>query len=86
MYGFSINRCEITAVKSTMSDDHGEQNRVIATIKLYNDATITLSLFDSQAVSFHKKLEDMHGDLKVIVATSINPKMVGGSLFLNATS
>ncbi|KAG2308555.1 hypothetical protein Bca52824_028303 [Brassica carinata] len=73
--GNSESACEITAVKSTMSDDHGEQNRVIATIKL--DATITLSLFDSQAVSFHKKLEDMHGDLKVIVATSINPKMVG---------
>ncbi|KAF2540081.1 hypothetical protein F2Q68_00031689 [Brassica cretica] len=38
------------------------------------------------AVAFHKQLEAMRVDPKVIVATSINPKMVGGRLFLNATS
>lgn len=43
-----------------------------------SDVAVTLSLFDAQAVSFHKKLEDMTHDPKVIVATSINPKMVGG--------
>lgn len=50
------------------------------------DVSVTLSLFDAQAVSFHQKLGGMHDDPKVIVATSINPKMVGGRLFLNATS
>lgn len=43
-----------------------------------SDDTATLSLFDSQAVAFHKQLEAMRVDPKVIVATSINPKMVGG--------
>ncbi|XP_013597442.1 PREDICTED: uncharacterized protein LOC106305632 isoform X3 [Brassica oleracea var. oleracea] len=43
-------------------------------------------LFDSQVVSFHKELEAMCVDPKVIAATSINPKLVGGRLFLNATS
>ncbi|CDY60764.1 BnaAnng17160D [Brassica napus] len=53
---------------------------------LDEDSTVTLSLFESQAEAFHKRLEDMHGDPRVVVATSINPKMIGGGLFLNATS
>ncbi|CAN6882663.1 unnamed protein product [Brassica oleracea] len=77
---------EITSVKSTVSDTLGDKNRIMATIKLDNETTVTLSLFDAQAVSFHNKLEDMNGDPRVIVTTSINPKMVGGGLFLNATS
>lgn len=44
-----------------------------------SDVSVTLSLFDSQAVSFHRKLEGMRVDSKVIVATNINPKMVGGN-------
>ncbi|CAN7047729.1 unnamed protein product [Brassica oleracea var. botrytis] len=51
----------------------------MVTVKLEN-------LFDCQAVLFHKKLEGMRDDPKVIVATNINPKMIGGHLFLNATS
>ncbi|KAL0724464.1 hypothetical protein Bca4012_039063 [Brassica carinata] len=45
-----------------------------------SDVSVTLSLFDCQAVSFHKKLEGMRDDPKLIVATNINPKMVGGIL------
>ncbi|CAN7118990.1 unnamed protein product [Brassica rapa subsp. narinosa] len=77
---------EIMAVKSTVSDPPADKNRVMVTVKLDNDVSITLSMFDVQAVAFHQKLGGMRGDLKVIVATSINPKMVGGRLFLNATS
>ncbi|KAL0750668.1 hypothetical protein Bca101_032671 [Brassica carinata] len=61
---------EILSVKSTVTDPPEEKNRLIC----------------SQAVAFHKQLEAMRVDPKVIVATSINPKMVGGRLFLNATS
>ena len=43
-----------------------------------SDVSVTLSLFDAQAVSFHQKLGGMRDDPKVIVATSIYPKMVGG--------
>ncbi|KAF3591750.1 hypothetical protein DY000_02020219 [Brassica cretica] len=77
---------EIVTVKSTVSDPPEDKNRVMVTVKLENDVSVTLSLFDAQAVSFHQKLGGMRGDPKVIVATSINPKMFGGRLFLNATS
>ncbi|KAG2262008.1 hypothetical protein Bca52824_069087 [Brassica carinata] len=79
---------EIISVKSTVCDDDdpAENNRVMATVKLDNDTTVTLSLFDAQAVTFHKQLQDKRVDPRVIVATSINPKMVGGRLYLNATS
>ncbi|CAN6826901.1 unnamed protein product [Brassica oleracea] len=77
---------EITAVKSTVCEPPKDKNRVMVTVRLENDVSVTLSLFDAQAVSFHQKLEGMRVDRKVIVATNINPKMVGGRLFLNATS
>lgn len=43
-----------------------------------SDETVTLSFFDSQAVAFHKQLEAMRVDPKVMVVTSINPNIVGG--------
>ncbi|KAG2271267.1 hypothetical protein Bca52824_065822 [Brassica carinata] len=51
-----------------------------------NDASVTMSLFDAQAVKIHNQLEQMGVDPRVFVATSVNPKIVGGRLFLNATS
>ncbi|XP_013633254.1 PREDICTED: uncharacterized protein LOC106338940 [Brassica oleracea var. oleracea] len=77
---------EISVVKSTVSEPPEDKNRVMVTVKLESDVSVTLSLFDCQAVLFHKKLEGMRDDPKVIVATNINPKMIGGRLFLNATS
>ncbi|KAF3540726.1 hypothetical protein F2Q69_00021338 [Brassica cretica] len=69
---------EIVSVKSTVCDPPEEKNRVMVTLKLESDETVTLSFFDSQAVVFHKQLEAMRVDLKVMVVTSINPKIVGG--------
>ncbi|CAN7012574.1 unnamed protein product [Brassica oleracea var. botrytis] len=40
-----------------------------------SNISVTLSLIDSQDVSFHKKLEGFLGDPRVVVAISINPKM-----------
>ncbi|KAF2610012.1 hypothetical protein F2Q70_00009775 [Brassica cretica] len=76
----SILHGEIKVVKSTVSGPPEDKNRVMVTVKLENDVSVTLSLFDAQAVLFHQKLEGMRGDPKVIVATSINPKMVVDSL------
>nr|VDC86804.1 unnamed protein product [Brassica oleracea] len=58
----------------------------MTTIKMDNDVSVTMSMFDSQPVKLHNQLESMGGDPRVLVATSINPKIVGGHLFLNATS
>ncbi|CAN6925467.1 unnamed protein product, partial [Brassica oleracea var. botrytis] len=38
-----------------------------------------LSLFDSQAVMFHNKLDGFGGDPRVVVGTNINPKIVEAS-------
>ncbi|CAH8311695.1 unnamed protein product [Eruca vesicaria subsp. sativa] len=50
------------------------------------DVSVTLSLFDAQAVAFHNRLEEMRVDRRMVAATSINTKMVGGRLFRNAIS
>ncbi|CAN6892212.1 unnamed protein product [Brassica oleracea] len=77
---------EITGVKSTVTDPPQDKNRVMATIKMENDASVTISLFEAQAVKIHNQLKKMGGDPKVVVITSVNPRMVGGRLYLNATS
>lgn len=45
------------------------------TFKIDSNISVTLSLIDSQDVSFHKKLEGFLGDPRVVVASSINPNM-----------
>ncbi|KAF2585155.1 hypothetical protein F2Q70_00037691 [Brassica cretica] len=87
--GFDVTRYiigEIAAVKSTVTDPPHDKNRLMVTIKMDNDVSVTMSMFDSQPVKLHNQLESMGGDPRVLVATSINPKIVGGRLFLNATS
>nr|VDD53275.1 unnamed protein product [Brassica oleracea] len=70
---------EVTAAKSTVTDPPHDKNRLMATIKMDNDVSVTMSMFDSQPVKLHNKLESMGGDPRVLVATSINPKIVGGT-------
>ncbi|CAH8388643.1 unnamed protein product [Eruca vesicaria subsp. sativa] len=48
--------------------------------------SVTLSLFDAEAISFHRRLECTDVGPRIFVATNINPRLVGGRLFLNATS
>ncbi|KAH0878563.1 hypothetical protein HID58_065957 [Brassica napus] len=81
-----LDHSELIGLANTNAHLPESTHGKLATIKLDKDSTVTLSLFESQAETFHKRLEDMHGDPKVVVATSINPKMIGGGLFLNATS
>ncbi|KAG2255800.1 hypothetical protein Bca52824_075094 [Brassica carinata] len=68
---------DITDVKSTVTDPPQGSS--------YVGKVMTMSLFDAQAVNIHNQLEKMRGDPRVVVATSVNPKM-GGRIFLNATS
>ncbi|KAF8096726.1 hypothetical protein N665_0303s0049 [Sinapis alba] len=78
---------ELIAVKSTVSDNPQGRERVMATIKIDNSGvSVTLSMFEAQALVFHTKLEDFGCDPRVVVATTVNPRIVGGRLFLNATS
>ncbi|KAF3528621.1 hypothetical protein DY000_02038504 [Brassica cretica] len=76
----------LAAVKSTVTDPPQDKNRVVATIKMDNDTYVTMSLFDSHAVEIHAKLEQMGADPKVVVATSVIPKMVGGRLLVQQST
>ncbi|CAN6917435.1 unnamed protein product [Brassica oleracea] len=57
-------------------------------IFLCSGENVCVSMFDSLALVFHTKFDSYGREPKVIVATGLNPKIVGGRrlLFLNATS
>ncbi|KAL0685761.1 hypothetical protein Bca4012_052609 [Brassica carinata] len=44
------------------------------------DVSVSLSMFDAQAVSFHINLDRFKGDPRVVLTTGIDPKIVGGNL------
>lgn len=48
-------------------------------------ATVYLSVFDVQVSQLHQKL-DMLVELKVVLATNINPKFLGGQYLLPSIS
>lgn len=58
-------------MKSIVSDVPQGIERVMAAIKMDNDVSVTMTLFDSQAVAFHNKLEGFGDDPGVVVVTNI---------------
>ncbi|KAF3587892.1 hypothetical protein F2Q69_00029816 [Brassica cretica] len=77
---------ELTAIRSTISDGlHGSQ-RVMLTLCVERGLSVCVSLFDGLAYAFHEKMTSYGAEPKVVLVTSINPKIVGGRLFLNGTS
>nr|VDD33264.1 unnamed protein product [Brassica oleracea] len=64
---------EVSSVRSTIGPHH-----VMVTLRLEG-------MFDDRAVTFQTKFDEHISEPKVILFTSINPKVVGGKLFLNAT-
>lgn len=49
---------------------------------LHRGLTVCVSLFDALAYAFHEKLTRYGAEPKVVLVTSINPKIVGGELLL----
>lgn len=47
-------------MKSTMSDDHGEQNRVIATIKLYKYFYLNFTFTENTCVPSYVLVKDKY--------------------------
>ncbi|CAH8363779.1 unnamed protein product [Eruca vesicaria subsp. sativa] len=76
---------EVSDIRTTYNDHAQTTQRVMITIKLDNDASVCVSVFDSVADLLHKRLEIGVVQPKMMVAMSINPKFVGGQLYLNAT-
>nr|VDD30039.1 unnamed protein product [Brassica oleracea] len=56
------------------------------TLRLRSGENVCVSMFDSLALVFHTKLDSYGRKPRVVIATSVNPKIVGGHLFLNGTS
>lgn len=45
----------------------------------YRGGSVILSLFDCQAIAFHRRLDSMRVDPKVVVATNVKPRKIGGT-------
>ncbi|WZZ58096.1 probable replication factor A 73 kDa subunit [Brassica napus] len=77
---------ELNAIRSTITDRLPGAQRVMLTLRLESGENVCVSMFDSMALAFHAKLDSYGREPKVIIVTSVNPKIVGGRLFLNGTS
>ncbi|XP_013607716.1 PREDICTED: uncharacterized protein LOC106314385 [Brassica oleracea var. oleracea] len=77
---------EVSSVRSTITDGLRGPQRVMMTLHLEGDVNVCVSMFDDRAVTFQTKFDEHSSEPKVILFTNINPKVVGGKLFLNATS
>ncbi|KAH0884567.1 hypothetical protein HID58_060663 [Brassica napus] len=77
---------ELASIRSTFNDNLQGNQRVMVTLQMEGDLSICLSLFDGLGYDFHKKFTNFGGEPRVVVATCVNPKIVGGRLFANGTS
>ncbi|KAF3592353.1 hypothetical protein DY000_02025982 [Brassica cretica] len=77
---------ELNAIRSTITDRLPGAQCVMLTLRLRSGENVCVSMFDSLALAFHTKLDSYGREPRVVIATSVNPKIVGGRLFLNGTS
>ncbi|KAJ4912503.1 OB-fold-like protein [Raphanus sativus] len=73
-------RGELSAIRSTITDRIPGAQRVMLTLRLESGDSVCVSMFDSKALEFHAKFDSYGKEPRVIVATSVNPKLVGGNL------
>ena len=52
----------------------------ITTSNCIRDVNVCVSMFDDRAVTFQTKFDEHISEPKVILFTSINPKVVGGKI------
>lgn len=76
---------DLIAIRSTINNGTQGSQRVILTLRLERNVNVCVSLFDGLAFAFVEKMASYGGEPKVFLITSINPKIVGGRLFLNGT-
>ncbi|KAJ4890810.1 Uncharacterized protein Rs2_30558 [Raphanus sativus] len=58
----------------------------MVTLRLEGGVHVCVSLFYGHTVTFQARFDQHTTEPKVMIFTSVNPKVVGGKLFLNATS
>ncbi|RID68697.1 hypothetical protein BRARA_C00840 [Brassica rapa] len=69
---------ELSAIRSTITDRIAGAQRVMLTLRLESGENVCVSMFDSLALAFHTKFDSYGREPKVIIATGVNPKIVGG--------
>ncbi|KAG5410397.1 hypothetical protein IGI04_006716 [Brassica rapa subsp. trilocularis] len=77
---------ELRAIRSTITDRLPGAQRVMLTLRLEGDVNVCVSMFDSLALAFHSKFDGYGREPRIVLVTSINPKIVSGKLYLNGTS
>ncbi|KAL0678784.1 hypothetical protein Bca4012_006765 [Brassica carinata] len=68
---------ELNAIRSTITDRLPGAQRVMLTLRLRTGENVCVSMFDSLALAFHTKLDSYGREPRVVIATSVNPKIVG---------
>ncbi|CAN7030247.1 unnamed protein product, partial [Brassica rapa subsp. trilocularis] len=77
----------LTAIRSTITDRIPGARRVMLTLRLQSGDSVCVSFFYSMVLAFHSKFDSYGKEPRLVLATGVNPKIVGaGRLFLNATS
>ncbi|CAN7131691.1 unnamed protein product, partial [Brassica rapa subsp. narinosa] len=77
----------LIAIRSTITDRIPGAHRVMLTLRLQSGDSVCVSFFDSMVLAFHRKFDSYGKEPRLVLATGVNPKIVGaGQLFLNATS
>ncbi|XP_056862113.1 uncharacterized protein LOC108833580 isoform X1 [Raphanus sativus] len=77
---------ELNTIRSTITDGLDGSQRVMVTLRLEGGVHVCVSLFYGHTVTFQARFDQHTTEPKVMIFTSVNPKVVGGKLFLNATS
>ncbi|CAF2110732.1 unnamed protein product [Brassica napus] len=67
---------ELSAIRSTITDRIPKAQRVMLTLCLERDANFCVRLFDSLALAFHSKFDSYGREPRIILVTSVNPKIV----------
>ncbi|CAN7046759.1 unnamed protein product [Brassica oleracea var. botrytis] len=70
---------EVNAIRSTITDRIPGAQRVMLTLRLESGENVCVSMFDSMALAFHTKFDSYKKEPRIVVATSINPKIVGAA-------
>lgn len=68
---------ELNAIRSTITDRIPGAQCVMLTMRLKSGDNVCVSMFDSMALAFHSKFESYGKEPKIVLATSVNPKIVG---------
>ncbi|WZZ42742.1 hypothetical protein YC2023_039001 [Brassica napus] len=69
---------ELTAIRSTITDRIPGAQRVMLTLRLQSGESVCVSLFDYMALAFHTKFDSYGKEPRIVLATGLNPKIVGG--------